>query len=91
MEKPDIDIRNLFKQITHSYPERDMELIFFSAPLKKGDPFPPNSAHDCIKWVSSDKLKQHKFHQADVPVVERFAKNKHMRLIVLVFHLVLVF
>jgi len=49
MEKPDIDIRNLFKQITHSYPERDMELIFFGAPLKKGDPFPPNSAHDCLK------------------------------------------
>ena len=70
----DIEVLDLFEQTKYSYPERDIEFMFFRASLTKGVPAP--SVHDCIKWVSSDRLKDHKFCPADVSVVEKLVKEK---------------
>ncbi len=70
----DIEVQDLFAQTTHSYPERDIEFMFFSASLKKGVPTP--SVHKNIKWVLQDMLKQYEFCPADVSVVEKLAKDK---------------
>ncbi|MDY9921083.1 MAG: 8-oxo-dGTP diphosphatase MutT [Synergistota bacterium] len=69
----DIEVRDLFEQTTHSYPERDIEFMFFRASLKKGIPVP--SVHKNIKWVSPDKLEEHEFCPADVFIVEKLAKG----------------
>ena len=70
----DVDIRDLFEQVKYSYPESDIEFMFFRASLKKGVPIP--SVHKDIKWVSPDRLKEYEFCPADVYVVEKLTKDK---------------
>ena len=68
-----IEVLGLFEQTNHSYPERDIEFMFFSASLKKG--IPTSSVHNCIKWVPPDKLEEYEFCPADVYIVEKLAKE----------------
>ena len=70
----EIEILELFEQTKYSYPERDIEFMFFSASLKNGIPTP--SVHDSIKWVSPDMLPDYEFCPADVSVVGRLSKYK---------------
>ena len=70
----DVEIRDLFEQVKYSYPESDIEFMFFRASLKKGVPIP--SVHKDIKWVSPDRLKEYEFCPADVYVVEKLTKDK---------------
>ncbi|MCE5201588.1 MAG: 8-oxo-dGTP diphosphatase MutT [Synergistaceae bacterium] len=65
----DIEVQDLFAQTTFSYPEMDIEFMFFSASLKNGVATP--SVHNSIKWVLPDKLKEYEFCPADVSVVEK--------------------
>ena len=69
----DIEVMDLFEQTKYSYPERDIEFMFFCASLKKGVPVP--SVHENIKWVSPDKLQEHEFCPADVIIIEKLAKG----------------
>ncbi len=68
-----ISVQKLFAHTTHSYPERDIEFLFFNASLKNGIPTP--SVHDSIKWVSPCELKLYEFCPADVPVVKKLTQN----------------
>lgn len=70
----EIEILELFEQTKYSYPERDIEFMFFSASLKNG--IPTASVHDSIKWVSPDMLPDYEFCPADVSVVGRLSKYK---------------
>ena len=70
----DIEVLDLFEQTKYSYPERDIEFMFFSASLKNGSPTP--SVHKNIKWVSPDKLQEYEFCPADVSVIEKLAKGR---------------
>ena len=69
----EIEILELFEQTKYSYPEREIEFMFFTASLKKGVPVP--SVHNCIKWVLPDKLQDYEFCPADVSVIEKLAKG----------------
>ena len=69
----EIEVLDLFEQTKYSYPEREIEFMFFSASLKKG--VPTLNVHNSIKWVSPDMLKEYEFCPADVFVVERLAKE----------------
>ena len=69
----EIEVLDLFEETKYSYPEREIEFMFFSASLKKGVPTP--NVHDSIKWVSPDMLGEYEFCPADVFVVERLAKE----------------
>mgnify|MGYP003590203591 FL=1 len=69
----EIEVLDLFEETKYSYPEREIEFMFFSASLKKGVPTP--NVHDSIKWVSPDMLGEYEFCPADVLVVERLAKE----------------
>ena len=69
----EIEVLDLFEQTKYSYPEREIEFMFFSASLKKG--VPTLNVHNSIKWVSPDMLGEYEFCPADVLVVERLAKE----------------
>lgn len=69
----DIEVLDLFEETKYSYPERDIEFVFFTASLIKGVPAP--SVHKTIKWVSPDRLGEYEFCPADVFVVEKLAKG----------------
>ena len=69
----EIEVLDLFEETKYSYPEREIEFMFFSASLKKGVPTP--NVHYSIKWVSPDMLGEYEFCPADVFVVERLAKE----------------
>jgi 8-oxo-dGTP diphosphatase len=67
----DIEVLDLFEQTKYSYPESDIEFMFFRASLKEGIPVP--SVHKTIKWVSPDRLQEYKFCPADIFIVEKLA------------------
>lgn len=69
----DIEVQDLFEQTKYSYPERDIEFMFFSASLNKGVPTP--SVHNYIKWVLPDMLDEFEFCPADVFIIEKLAKG----------------
>ena len=68
-----ISVQKLFAHTTHSYPERDIEFLFFNASLKDGIPTP--TVHNSIKWVSPELLRHYEFCPADVLVVEKLAQD----------------
>ncbi|MDO9544745.1 MAG: 8-oxo-dGTP diphosphatase MutT [Synergistaceae bacterium] len=70
----DIEVRDLFEQMTYPYPEREIEFLFFRASMTDGVPLA--SVHNCIKWVSPDMLGKYEFCPADVFVVEKLSKGK---------------
>lgn len=69
-----IEIDALFAHTSYSYPEREIEFLFFRASMIDGVPLP--SVHNCIKWVSPDMLGKYEFCPADVFVVEKLSKDK---------------
>ena len=69
----DIEVLDLFEEKKYSYPEQDIEFMFFTASLKKGAPVP--SVHKTIKWVWPDRLGEYEFCPADISVVEKLVKG----------------
>lgn len=70
----DIKIDDLFAETTCSYPEREIEFLFFRASMSNG--VPTASVHKSIKWISPDRLKNFQFCPADISVVEKLSKDK---------------
>jgi 8-oxo-dGTP diphosphatase len=69
----DIEVQDLFEQTKYSYPERDIEFMFFRTSLING--VPASSVHNSIKWVLPDRLDEFEFCPADVFVVKKLAKG----------------
>ena len=68
-----ISVQKLFAHTTHSYPEMEIEFLFFNVSLKNG--VPTSSVHNSIKWVSPELLRQYEFCPADVLIVEKLAQD----------------
>ena len=69
----EIEVLDLFEETKYSYPERDIEFMFFTASLIKGVPTP--SVHNCIKWVPRDRLHGYEFCPADVIIIEKLGQG----------------
>ena len=57
----------------HEYPEKIVELHFFTCSLSHGDP----QALDCldVRWVKSEELAEYSFPPADAPVIAQLTKS----------------
>jgi len=65
----EVEVGELFKTVTHAYPERTVLLKFFLCRLPQGEP----QAIDCaaIKWVSQGELDGHDFPAADAGLLHQ--------------------
>jgi len=69
----EITVRRPLIVTRHEYPEKIVELHFFTCSLSHGDP----QALDCldVRWVKSEELAEYSFPPADAPVIAQLTKS----------------
>ena len=75
IEELDIEITppRLFMTHHHEYPEKNVELFFFSCTIHQGTPKPIGCSEFC--WVKVEELYHFEFPPADVPVLSRLLEK----------------
>ena len=58
-----------FMTLQYEYPEKTVELTFFTCSIHRGEPKPLGCAEFC--WVRPEELRHFEFPPADLPVVDR--------------------
>lgn len=59
--------------VNHSYPEKDVLLLFYESSLLKGVPCAKEGQR--LAWASTEELSQYDFAPADIPVLDVLAKQ----------------
>lgn len=69
----EVEVRDRIESITHSYPEKTVELQFFRCVWKRYEP----QALGCpdFRWVSRQELAGHEFPAADARLLERLTAD----------------
>lgn len=70
----EISVGELFKEITHDYPEKSVHLKFFICLLISGEPQPIDCA--AVKWVQKSELSNFEFPAADAQLLEKLLQFK---------------
>ena len=65
----EITVGELFEEISHAYPEKNVVLKFFLCKLISGEPQPLDCA--AVKWIDKDGLEAHEFPAADARLLEK--------------------
>ena len=66
-----VEVGKHLETIRYSYPDRKLELRFYSCELKEGDP-KPLEVED-FRWVAAEELIRFQFPKADRELVEKLA------------------
>lgn len=71
-----VTVGNLFEEITHDYPDKNVRLKFFLCELTEGEP----KAVDCaaVKWISLSELNGYEFPAADARLLRRIKDTRHL-------------
>ena len=64
-----------FMRHDHEYPEKTVELHFWTCSIQQGRPEPLGCAEFC--WVRAEELSNFEFPPADVPVLSRLLERSH--------------
>ena len=74
-EELDIEVADLqlFYNLCHRYPEKEVELHFFKCSILRGDPKPLGSLE--IAWVPKHELAFYDFPEADLPVLRKILQD----------------
>jgi 8-oxo-dGTP diphosphatase len=77
MEELGVEINEpqLFHFLRHQYPEKEVELHFFTCSIVKGHPEALGCAE--IAWVPQHELSFFRFPPADMPVLQRLVQLKN--------------
>ena len=62
-----------YMTLHHEYPEKTVELKFFSCSIHRGEPNPLGCAEFC--WVRAAELTHFEFPPADMPVLSRLVSS----------------
>ena len=65
----DASVGDLFKEITHAYPEKTVRLKFFICRLENGEPRPLGCA--AVRWAGKLELEDYEFPEADAKLLEK--------------------
>jgi mutator protein MutT len=61
-------VGELFKEVTHAYPEKTVRLKFFICRLENGEPRPLDCA--AVRWTDKPELDNHDFPSADARLLD---------------------
>lgn len=64
-----------FHSLRHQYPEKEVELHFFTCSILHGHP----QALDCVevRWIPRHALTSYQFPPADIPVIKKLTQRKN--------------
>ncbi len=63
----------IYHAIHHTYPEKDVLLLFYRSRLIEGEPKPIEEAD--IRWIKEDELHGFDWAEADHPLIELIAED----------------
>jgi mutator protein MutT len=73
----EISLGELFKSITHAYPEKTVHLKFFVCRLLDGEPQPLGCK--AVKWVTKNELTGFEFPAADARLLEKLRNAREFK------------
>lgn len=75
--KEELDIlvapKSVFYEVTHEYPDITIRLTLFECELVQGEP--KLYEHNAIMWVTPEEAQKYDFCPADIPILEKIAKQ----------------
>jgi mutator protein MutT len=69
----EISVGELFKEISHNYPEKSVRLKFFICKLLDGEPQPLDCA--AVKWIAKTELASFDFPAADAQLLGKISQT----------------
>ena len=68
-----IEVRDLYAEVSYTYPDISINLSLFKASVKNGEP--RLIEHNDLKWINLDQLDEFDFCSADKSIIEKL-KNE---------------
>jgi 8-oxo-dGTP diphosphatase len=69
-----VDVKDVFMEIVHEYPDLTVHLILFNATIVEG--VPQKLEHNDIRWLRVDEIDQYAFCPADDEILKRLKQSK---------------
>lgn len=70
----EIEVGELFAEVSHDYPEKSVHLRFFQCRLAAGEPQPVGCA--AVRWVTRGELDRFEFPPADAALLGRLRSEQ---------------
>ncbi len=71
----EIEVQDLYMQVTHEYPDIDIELFLYHAKLLPESGSPKMLEHEDIRFIHPREIPQYDFCPADEEILERLMKE----------------
>ena len=69
----EIEVKDIFMDVVHNYPDLLVHLTLFNATIKEGTP--KLLEHNDIKWITPEEIGDFEFCPADEEILERIIKE----------------
>ena len=73
----DVNVGDIFMEVTHEYPDLTVHLTLFHASVVKG--VPQMLEHNDIRWITPAEIPEYDFCPADVEILEEITKRYDKR------------
>lgn len=64
----EVKVGRIYHAVMHSYPEKDVLLMFYRCSLISGQPEPIEEAD--VRWIEEKELRAYDWAEADIPAVQ---------------------
>lgn len=64
----EVKVGRIYHAVMHSYPEKDVLLMFYRCSLMFGEPQPIEEAD--VRWIKESEIRLYNWAEADIPAVQ---------------------
>ena len=64
-----VEVRDVFMELTHAYPDMTVHLTLFNASIAEGEP--KRLEHNDIRWITAEEIPQYDFCPADEDILDK--------------------
>ena len=64
----EVKVGRIYHAVMHSYPEKDVLLLFYRCRLISGEPRPIEEAD--VRWITENEIRSYNWAEADIPAVQ---------------------
>lgn len=69
-----IQVKDVFMDVIHEYPDMKVHLTLFNAGIKEGTP--KKLEHNDIRWITTTEIPEYSFCPADVDILKKLEELK---------------